>query len=446
MPEKGQTANQLKDLSIPCFRLLLLLVKFWMVEEHEKLIIIGGGAAGFFAAISAAEENPSADITILEGGTSVLRKVKISGGGRCNLTHHCFDPMELSKHYPRGSRELRGAFHHWQPKDTIEWFKKKGVETKTESDGRMFPVSNKSQTIIDCLQQSSRKLGVSVQLNQRVCGIVKENEKWKLHLSSGNTVTAKKVCLALGSLKQSHILDQLRKLGHTIHPLIPSLFAFNLPNHPMKDLSGLSVQNACIQTKPKGKTQSGPLLITHRGLSGPAILKSSAWDAKQLAEANYKFEVSINWLGSHSPQNLTDHFKILRLEHPTQRIIQNPFPEIPKRLWSRLVSLTQIEKDMTWAHLSRGKSFDLQNNLSDMRLKVDGKTTNKDEFVTCGGICLREIDFRKMESTLHEGLFFAGECLNIDGITGGFNFQAAWTTGRIAGQAMGKTNSTETSS
>ena len=417
-----------------------------MVVEREKLIIIGGGAAGFFTAISAAEKNPSADITILERGTTVLRKVKVSGGGRCNVTHSCFDPMELSKHYPRGSRELRGAFHHWQPKDTIEWFEIKGVKTKTERDGRIFPVSNQSQTIIDCLKQSIRKLGISIQLNQRVCDIVKENDKWKLHLASGNTVKAKNVCLALGSLKESNILDQLRKLGHTIHPLIPSLFAFNLPNHPLKDLSGLSVQNARIQTIPKGKTQSGPLLITHRGLSGPAILKASAWDAKQLAEANYKFEVSINWLGSHSPQNLTDHFKILRMEHPTLRITQNPFTEIPKRLWSRIVSLSQIEKDTTWAHLSREKSFDLQNNLPAMRLQVDGKTTNKDEFVTCGGICLREIDFRKMESTLHEGLFFAGECLNIDGITGGFNFQAAWTTGSIAGQAMGKTISSETSS
>lgn len=410
------------------------------MAQKEKVVIIGGGAAGFFAAISAAERNPQAGITIIEGGNRVLRKVKISGGGRCNVTHHCFDPTELSRHYPRGSRELRGAFHHWQPRDTIEWFKKKGVKTKAESDGRMFPVSNQSQTIIDCLQQSSRKLGISIQLNQRVSGMVKENDKWKIHLSSGNTIMIDKVCLALGSLKESIILDQLRELGHTIHPLIPSLFAFNLPNHSMKDLSGLSVQNARIQTIPKGKQQAGALLITHRGLSGPAILKASAWDAKQLAEAKYKFEVSVNWLGSDSSKNLTDHFNILRKEYPTRRITQNPFPEIPKRLWSRLVSLTQIENDTTWAHLSREKNLRLQNNLSAMRLEVDGKTTNKDEFVTCGGICLKEVDFQRMESKLHQGLFFAGECLNLDGITGGFNFQAAWTTGRIAGQAMGNTS------
>ena len=407
------------------------------MEEKEKLIIIGGGAAGFFTAISAAEQNPSAEISILEGGNKVLRKVKISGGGRCNVTHHCFEPLELSKHYPRGSRELRGAFHHWQPRDTIEWFEKKGVKTKTESDGRMFPVSDQSQTIIDCLQQSSRKLGVSIQLNQRVSGIVKEKDKWKLHLSSGNTMTADKVCLALGSLKESNILNQLRALGHTIHPLIPSLFAFNLPNHPMKDLSGLSVKNASVQTSSTGKAQAGPLLITHRGLSGPAILKASAWDAEQLARVNYKFEVSVNWLHSHSSQDLADHFNMLRNEHPTQRISLNPFPEIPKRLWSRVVSLVQIENDTTWAHLSREKNLCLQNNLSAMSFKVEGKTTNKDEFVTCGGICLKEVDFRKMESKLHHGLFFAGECLNLDGITGGFNFQAAWTTGRIAGLAMG---------
>ena len=415
------------------------------MEEKEKLIVIGGGAAGFFTAISAAEKNPKAEIIILEGGNRVLRKVKISGGGRCNLTHHCFDPLELSKHYPRGSRELRGAFHHWQPGDTIEWFEKKGVKTKTESDGRMFPVSDQSQTIIDCLQLSSRKLGISIQLNQRVSGIAKEKDKWNLHLSSGGTLTADKVCLALGSLKESNILDQLRELGHTIHPLIPSLFAFNLPDHPMRDLSGLSVQNARIQTLPKGISQKGPLLITHRGLSGPAILKASAWDAEQLAGVNYKFEVLVNWLGSYSSHDLADDFKMLRNENSKQRVSQNPFPEIPKRLWGRLVSLAQIENDTTWAHLSREKSIYLQNNLSAMRFKVDGKTTNKEEFVTCGGICLKEVDFRCMESKLHQRLFFAGECLNLDGITGGFNFQAAWTTGRIAGQSMGKTSEKNTS-
>ena len=406
------------------------------MEEKEKLIVIGGGAAGFFTAISAAEKNPHAEIIILEGGNRVLRKVKISGGGRCNLTHHCFDPLELSKYYPRGSRELRSAFHRWQPRDTIEWFEKKGVKTKTESDGRMFPVSNQSQTIIDCLQQSSRKLGISIQLNQRVSGLVKEKDKWNLHLSSGNTMTADKICLALGSLKESKILSQLRELGHTIHPLIPSLFAFNLPNHPMKDLSGLSVKNAIVQTLPKHKVQKGPLLITHRGLSGPAILRASAWDAKQLAEVNYQFEVLVNWLGSYSSDDLTNHFNMLRNENPTQRVSLNPFPEIPKRLWGRLVSLVQIDNVTTWAHLSREKNLRLYNKLSAMSFKVDGKTTNKDEFVTCGGICLKEVDFRRMESKLHHGLFFAGECLNLDGITGGFNFQAAWTTGRIAGEAM----------
>ncbi len=411
------------------------------MDEKEKLVIIGGGAAGFFTAISAAEKNPSAEIIILEGGSRVLRKVKISGGGRCNVTHHCFDPYELCKYYPRGSRELLGAFHHWQPRDTIEWFEKKGVKIKAESDGRMFPVSDQSQTIIDCLQQTSRKLGISIQLNQRVSCIVKEKDKWKLHLLSGNTMSADKVCLALGSLKESNILNQLRELGHTIHPLIPSLFAFNLPNHPMKDLSGLSVKNANVRISPKGRLQNGPLLITHRGLSGPAILKTSAWDAEQLARINYKFEVLVNWLDSYSPHHLTDHFNMLRNEHPTQRISLNPFPEIPKRLWGRVISLAGIENDTTWTHLSRDKSLLLKNNLSAMLFKVDGKTTNKDEFVTCGGVCLKEVDFRRMESNLNHGLFFAGECLNIDGITGGFNFQAAWTTGKIAGLAMGSKSS-----
>lgn len=408
------------------------------MEGKNNIVVIGGGAAGFFAAISAAEQNPLAKVHILEAGNRVLRKVKISGGGRCNLTHHCFDPKLLSTHYPRGERELRGAFHRWQPQDTIDWFEREGVKTKTEPDGRMFPVTDRSQTVIDCLQNRARKLGIKVKLGCRLESIKRVSHDWLLSLSGDQTITADKICLALGSLKESNILAELRELGHTIDPLLPSLFAFNLEDHPMKDLSGLSVQMAQVQSLPLGKPQSGPLLITHRGFSGPAILKASAWDAKELAKLNYKFEVSVNWIPSFSTAALQDMFSKFRTECPTQRVMQNPFVEIPKRLWHRFVSLSQIEENTTWAHLNREQRLNLQNHLTDFRLPVNGKTTNKDEFVTCGGICLKEVDFRTMESKKQTGLFFAGECLNLDGITGGFNFQAAWTTGRIAGETMGK--------
>ena len=403
-----------------------------------KLAIIGGGAAGYFTALTAAEKNPHAQIFIIEAGNKVLRKVRISGGGRCNLTHSCFEPQKLSTHYPRGSRELRAAFHQWQPRDTIEWFEKRGVKTKTEEDGRVFPATNQSQTIINCLTNTSQKAGINLLLNNRLLSMKKWKQGWKLSLCSGRIIFADRVCLALGSLKGSDINNSITDLQHTVHPLLPSLFSFNLNPHPLSELAGVSVENATVQTLPEGKKQVGPILITHRGLSGPAVLKASAWDAEELAKLNYKFEVSVNWIPSFSTAALQIMFSKFRTECPTQRVMQNPFAAIPKRLWHRFVSLSQIEENTTWAHLSRKQMLNLQMYLTKFRLPVNGKTTNKDEFVTCGGVCLKEVDFRTMESKKQNGLFFAGECLNLDGITGGFNFQAAWTTGRIAGEAMRK--------
>jgi predicted Rossmann fold flavoprotein len=407
-----------------------------MSDGEKTVVIIGGGAAGYFAAITAAQTNPSLRVILLEAGSQVLRKVKISGGGRCNLTHHCFDPKELSTKYPRGARELRGAFHHWQPKDTIEWFEQRGVKTKVEEDGRMFPVTDNSQTVINCLRSEARKYGVTEHLNTRVTALRQIEDQWEIDINGEEFLIADKICLALGSLKQSGLEEILLKLGHTISPLLPSLFAFNLPSHPLKDLAGVAVQHAAVRTSPQSVAQVGPILITHRGVSGPAILRASAWDARELAEVNYQFTAEINWLGEKTPAQIRHQLQEFRKERAVKKLKQNPFSELPKRLWEKLVELSVIDPETTWAHLSKEAMNKLLNQLTAHQAYVSGKTMNKEEFVTCGGVNLREVDFRTMESKVSPGLHFAGECLDLDGITGGFNFQAAWTTGRIAGLAM----------
>ena len=402
----------------------------------KTFVVIGGGAAGYFAAITAAETDPSLQVILLEAGSQVLRKVKISGGGRCNLTHHCFHPKELSTKYPRGARELRGAFHHWQPRDTIDWFEQKGVKTKVEEDGRMFPVTDNSQTVINCLRSEARKHAVSERLNSRVTVLRPIDGQWEIEINSKECLIADKVCLALGSLKQSGLEEILKKLGHTISPLLPSLFAFNLPSHPLKDLAGVAVQHASVRTLPKSVVQVGPILITHRGLSGPAILRASAWDARELAEVNYQFTTEINWLGKTKPIEVQNSLQEFRKERASKKLKNNPFEELPKRLWLHLVQSCGIDGETTWAHLSKQSMIKLLQQLTAYQVEVSGKTMNKEEFVTCGGVSLKEVDFRTMESKLVPGLHFAGECLDLDGITGGFNFQAAWTTGYLAGMAM----------
>ena len=407
-----------------------------MSDGKETVVIIGGGAAGYFAAITAAQTNASLQVILLESGSQVLRKVKISGGGRCNLTHHCFDPKALSTKYPRGARELRGAFHHWQPRDTIEWFDKRGVKTKVEEDGRMFPMSDDSQTVINCLRSEAHKHGVLERLNSRVTALRQIKGQWELELNGKEFLIVDKVCLALGSLKQSGLEKILRKLGHTISPLLPSLFAFNLPSHPLKDLAGIAVQHAAVRTSLKSVAQVGPILITHRGLSGPAILRASAWDACELAKANYQFTAEINWLGENTKDKILKQFTEFRKERAVKKLKHNPFTELPKRLWEKLVELSGIDPETTWAHLPKEAMNQLLNQLTAHQAEVSGKTMNKEEFVTCGGVSLKGVDFRTMESKFCPGLYFAGECLDLDGITGGFNFQAAWSTGRIAGLAI----------
>lgn len=420
----------------------------------QRIAVIGGGAAGFFAAITAAEACPTAQVTIYERSNQYLSKVKISGGGRCNVTHSCFDPAKLITHYPRGSRELLGAFHRWQPQDTIRWFAQRGIILKTESDGRMFPETDDSQTIIDCFMNASQEAGI--QRHQRI-GIQSLRQSsagiFTLELTNETVARADAVCIATGSLKTSPLTQAIQALGHTIEPLAPSLFAFNVADKRIQGLAGLSVQNASVQVLPHSARQNGPILITHRGFSGPAILRLSAWESRRLQDQNYRFDISINWLGDACYSQLSDQFKSLRTSTGKASIKKKTFEHIPRRLWERIVESANINQDLTWAQLSKKHEHALINELTRATFNIQGKTTNTlkvndslvakgmkkqvpAEFVTAGGICRKEINFRTMESTIISNLYFAGECIDIDGITGGFNFQAAWTTGRIAGAAM----------
>jgi len=404
----------------------------------KRIAVIGGGAAGFFSAVTAAQSDPTAKITLFEQGKHCLKKVKISGGGRCNVTHACFDPEKLAAHYPRGARELRPAFHRWQPLDTIAWFEAHGVTLKREKDGRMFPITDDSQTIIDCLSGAARRNGVKLRKECGLVGIEKNNEgSFLLYLKDGSSEPFDRVCIAGGSLKNSPLTKAIEQLGHTIEPLCPSLFAFNLTDSRLTGLSGLSVPNAKVHVLPDGLSQSGPLLITHRGLSGPAILRTSAWEARTLNKRDYRFEIRIQWDADKGSDAYKGEFSEFR-KFSAKKAIKNSPPEgMPRRLWEQLTLAAGINEQTNWGHLSKTSENKLLEQLTSGRFTVNGKTTNKEEFVTAGGISLKEIDFRRMESRIVKGLYFAGECLDIDGITGGFNFQAAWTTGYLAGQAMG---------
>jgi predicted Rossmann fold flavoprotein len=362
------------------------------------LIVIGGGAAGLFAAIHAA---PGKKVLLLEKTAVLLAKVRVSGGGRCNVTHACFDPKVLVQNYPRGSRELVGPFHRFGPRDTINWFEKRGVKLKTEKDGRMFPVTDNSQTIIDCLLNEAKRVGVEIRTRQRVQSIT---PGFTLYMQDGNTEICDRLLLATGSSPEGHHFAH--ELGHTIVPPVPSLFTFNVPGSSLADLSGIAVEDAELRIV--GLEQRGPLLITHFGFSGPAALKLSAWGARKLHACQYKAELCINWLPSLTEEEIFERLKASKEWRP-----------LPRNLWKRLTE--------------SGKPREIARRLHADLYQVDGKTTHKEEFVTCGGVELKEVDFRTMESKKCPGLLFAGEVLDIDGITGGFNFQNAWTTGMIAG-------------
>ena len=398
------------------------------------LAIIGGGASGFFTALQYAEVAPDRSVAIFEKGNQFLQKVRISGGGRCNVTHACFDPGEMSKNYPRGSKELRAAFHRWQPSDTVEWFKRQGVELKTEPDGRMFPVTDRSETVIDCFLERARKAGIALYQKNPLLGIsLLEDGTFSLRFENLEApIIARTVCMATGSLKGSSLLQNLKKLEQTLQPLVPSLFAFNVSDRRISDLAGVSHPHVSIRREGTNTPRQGPILITHRGFSGPAVLRLSAWEARELAETNHHFPFIIDWLPEMKPEAIQAQFDENRRTHGAKLVRNSPIPPLPRRLWERIVACCEIEDQTTWGQLPKAAVRNLLDGLKSARFEAEGKTTNKDEFVTCGGIDRKTIDFRTMQSRNIPGLYFVGECIDIDGITGGFNFQAAWTTAHIA--------------
>lgn len=400
------------------------------------IIVIGGGAAGFFGAIACKQQNPSLRVILLEKTKQLLAKVRISGGGRCNVTHSCFDPVLLVKNYPRGHRELLGPFHRFQARDTIDWFLARGVELKTEADGRMFPITDSSETIINCLMKEAKNAGIEICTETSVEGIQTEAFGFRVLLSQKEPLECSKILIASGS--NSKVMSYIQALGHTIEPLVPSLFTFNVPSSPLLELSGIAVEEAHLSIEGTALEQTGPLLITHWGFSGPAVLKLSAWGAKELFDANYQAKLHINWLPKISLADIQKALQKMRTENPTKIApLTCPFPiQIPKNLWKKFCSLLAISEDARYQSLSNKLLTQLAEKLHRDSYQIDGKTTYKQEFVTCGGIKLSEVHFKTMESKLVPGLYFAGEVLNIDGITGGFNFQNAWTTGYIAGQAL----------
>ncbi len=399
---------------------------------NYDLIVIGGGAAGFFTAINVAENNPTLKIAILERGKEVLSKVRVSGGGRCNVTHAEFIPNELSKNYPRGEKELKGPFHTFMTGDTMEWFDRRGVELKIEDDGRIFPVSNDSQTIIDCFINETNKLGIEVFTSHSVKNFKNQDQGWKVETSQGD-FSCNKLMIATGS--NPKIWKVLHHLGHdTIDP-VASLFTFNIKDPRIKKLPGV-VTNARVKVRNSKLINEGPLLITHWGMSGPAILKLSAWGAIELNAQKYNFEISVNWLQYYSQQEALEELKSLKEINAKQLVYKNAQFELPKRLWQSLVLASGIQQETRWADVNKNQLQLLSLQLTEGVFKVEGKSTFKEEFVTAGGVNLKEINFKTFESKKYQNLFFAGEVLNIDAITGGFNFQNAWTGAFIAAQAI----------
>ncbi len=399
------------------------------------LLVVGGGAAGFFGAIRAAELHPGWRIVILERGKSVLGKVRVSGGGRCNVTHACWDPAELVEHYPRGKQELLGPFHQFACGDMVAWLKERGVPTKIEEDGRMFPTTDNSQTIIDCLTETASRSGVEVCPQTRVDKLSPPETAslpWRVKTSKG-VYTTRNLLLAPGS--SPGIWQQLEQIGHTVVPAVPSLFTFNCRDERIRGLQGLSVSGATVRIRSHGMESTGPLLITHWGFSGPAILRLSAWGARELHELGYQFSLLINWV-SQSQEQLVAILKKTAVAHPQKQLHKHPLMDFPQRLWSRLVLTSGVEEGRRWGELGRKSFQKLADQLTASSFGIEGKSTFKEEFVTAGGVDLKEVDFRTFGSKLHPRLYFAGEVLNIDAVTGGFNFQAAWTGAYIAGTAV----------
>ncbi|MDD2763256.1 MAG: NAD(P)/FAD-dependent oxidoreductase [Opitutaceae bacterium] len=401
--------------------------------KHERLLIAGGGAAGFFAALACAGQNPSARITICEATAQPLAKVRISGGGRCNVTHACLEPAELARHYPRGGRELLGPFHRWGPRETMAWFAARGVTLKTEADGRVFPTTDDSGTVVDCLRRAAEKAGITVRTR---CGVQAVRAGYEVNFTTGGTVACDRLLLATGGGASGGGFELARRLGHTIEPPVPSLFTLHIDDPRLAGLPGVAVENAEVSVSGLKLRERGPLLITHEGMSGPVILRLSAWGARLLHDCGYRFTVTVNWVPPRTPGQVFAELAQVRREHPRQQVATwSPFG-LSQRLWARLAAAAALGPACPWASVSNAGLQAFAAQLTRGEFAVTGKSRFKEEFVTCGGVRLAEIDFRTMESRLRPGLYFAGEILDIDGVTGGFNFQSAWTTGWLAGRAM----------
>lgn len=406
----------------------------YLVSKNMKVAVIGGGAAGFFSAISAKTHNPDAQVTIYERSDKLLSKVRISGGGRCNVTHHCFKIHELVKFYPRGEKPLKKAFGIFSPTDTISWFNERGVELKTEEDGRMFPVSDSSQTIIDCLMKEVHNLGIGIKMKSAIKTLKESKNGLILGFKNGETKEVERVVVATGGSPRPEGFNWLRELGHNIEEPVPSLFTFNMPDESITKLMGVVAAPVSVKIMGSKLKSEGPLLITHWGMSGPAILKLSSFGARELNEMNYEFKALINWTGELSEQEIREVLKGVVEAHGKKRIHNvNPF-ELPGRLWEFLIEKVEVGENMIWQNMGKKNINRMVHILMNDEYSVRGKTTFKEEFVTCGGVCLQDIDIKTMESKKVPNLYFAGEVLDIDGVTGGFNFQAAWTTGFIAGK------------
>jgi predicted Rossmann fold flavoprotein len=402
----------------------------------KNLIVIGGGAAGFFCAVNAARLNPHVKVTILEKSNKLLSKVKISGGGRCNTTNQLFEIPALVKKYPRGEQFLKKAFYQFNTQDTIEWFAERGVELHAEADGRMFPISNNSSTIIECLLKEADQYHVKIEMQTEVKKITKLETQFQIETNKFGVIQADYICIACGGLPKLDMFNWISKMGHPIQSPVPSLFTFNMPKHPITALMGLSVNNAVIKISGTKLKEQGALLITHWGLSGPVVLKLSAWGARQLADMNYQFSIQVNWLGETTDAMLRLDWTFYREQFSANKMgSKSPFT-LPTRLWHFLLNEAAISIDTRWAELKAVNQNKLIQLLTSQVFEINGKTTFKEEFVTCGGVQLSTIHPQTMESKLVPHLYFAGEVMDVDGITGGFNFQHAWSSGFNAATAI----------
>lgn len=399
-----------------------------------KLIVIGGGAAGFFCAVNAARMNRKLHVTIMEKTGKLLSKVRISGGGRCNVTHACFSIPEMTTMYPRGANFVKKTFHQFFTSNTIEWFEQRGVKLKTENDGRMFPVTDSSQSVIDCLLHEAERYGVDIKMNAEVKHISRVDSRWDVELANGEVHSGDFICVASGGYPKDAMFEWIKKTGHTVEAPVPSLFTFNMPGNDITKLTGIS-STAKVKVKGTRLETQGAVLVTHWGLSGPAILRLSSVAARDLHDLNYKFSVLINWCHENE-QQVKLRMQEMRVQHPAQKVYNGNCYRLPQRLWEYLCGVSGLDGNVRWSDVPGSGMNLLARNLTNQEIPVEGKTTFKEEFVTAGGVILKEIDPQTMESRILPGLYFAGEIMNVDGVTGGFNFQHAWTSGWIAANSV----------